>query len=151
MTIKPVPQWSIGGAYTYLQDNLRTDMQFGNDSAVGIYTQTLVPYQDLSQTFSINSTYELKKRLGLNLNFARSLAHSSIRPDVNPADYPPFPWTTDPNGDPLFPQHFAQALATGAGPVSQVNVPQTLVGAKGNYHLRAGLMAVSFQLRKLHR
>jgi len=138
VTIKPVPQWSIGGAYTYLQDNLRTDMQFGNDSAVAIYTQPLVPYKQLSQTFSINSTYELKKRLGLNLNFARSLAHSSMRPDVNPADYPPFPWTTDPNGDPLFPQHFAQALATGAGPVSQVNVPQTLVGATGNYHLRAG-------------
>ena len=26
VTIKPVPQWSIGGGYTYLQDNLRTDM-----------------------------------------------------------------------------------------------------------------------------
>jgi hypothetical protein len=138
VTVKPVPQWSIGGAYTYLQDNLRTDMTFLNDSAVAVYTQPLVPYKQLSQTFSINSTYELKKRLGLNLNFARSLAHSSMRPDVNPADYPPFPWTTDPNGDPLFPQHFAEALATGAGPVSQVNVPQTLIGATGNYHLRSG-------------
>jgi hypothetical protein len=61
-----------------------------------------------------------------------------MRPDVNPADYPAFPWTRDPNGDPLFPQHFAAALATGAGPVSEVNVPQTLVGASGNYHLRSG-------------
>lgn len=138
LTIKPVPQWSAGGAYTYLQDNLRTDMQFGNDSAVAVYTQPLVPYKQLSQTFSINSTYELKKRVGLNLNFARSLAHSSMRPDVNPADYPAFPWTTAVGGDPLFPQHFAGALTTGAGPVSQVNVPQTLVGATGNYHLRAG-------------
>jgi hypothetical protein len=138
VTIKPVPQWSIGGGYTYLQDNLRTDITFLNDSAVAVYTQPLVPYKQLSQTFSINSTYELKKRLGLNVNFARSLAHSSMRPDVNPADYPPFPWTTDPNGDPMFPQNFAAALATGAGPVSQVNVPQTLVGATGNYHLRSG-------------
>lgn len=138
VTIKPVPLWSIGGAYTYLQDNLRTDMTFLNDSAVAVYTQPLVPYKQLSQTFSINSTYELKKRLGLNLSIARSLAHSSMRPDVNPANYPPFPWTTDPNGDPLFPQHFAEALATGAGPVSQVNVPQTLVVATGNYHLRSG-------------
>jgi hypothetical protein len=138
VTLKPVPQWSIGGGYTYLQDNLRTDMQFGNDSAVAVYTQPLVPYKQLSQTFSIHSTYELKKRLGLNVSFAHSAAHSSMRPDVNPADYPPFPWTTDPNGDPQFPAHFANALAIGAGPVSQVNVPQTLIGAMGDYHFRAG-------------
>ena len=133
LTIKPVPQWSIGGAYTYLQDNLRTDMQFGNDPAAAVYTQTLVPYKQLSQTFSINSTYELKKRVGLNLNFARSLAHSGMRPDVNPADYPTTcpPFCIDPT-------LFANALMTGAGPVSQVNVPQTLVGATGHYHLRAG-------------
>ena len=138
VTIKPVPQWSIGGGYTYLEDNLRTDMTFLNDPAVAVYTQPLVPYKQLSQTFSIHSTYELKKRLGLNVSFAHSAAHSSMRPDVNPADYPPFPWTIDPNGDPQFPAHFANALATGAGPVSQVNVPQTLIGATGDYHLRAG-------------
>jgi hypothetical protein len=133
LTIKPVPQWSIGGGYTYLQDNLRTDMQFGNDPAAAVYTQTLVPYKQLSQTFSINSTYELKKRLGLNVSFAHSAAHSGMRPDVNPADYPTTcpPFCVDPVA-------FAGALATGAGPVSQVNVPQTLVGATGNYHLRAG-------------
>jgi hypothetical protein len=132
-TIKPVPQWSIGGGYTYLQDNLRTDMQFGNDPAAAVYTQSLVPYKQLSQTFSIHSTYELKKRLGLNVNFAHSAAHSGMRPDVNPADYPTTcpPFCIDPVA-------FAGALATGAGPVSQVNVPQTLVGATGNYHLRAG-------------
>src|ERR1017187_724331 len=49
VTIKPVPQWSIGGGYTYLQDNLRTDMQLANDAAVGLYTQPLVPYKQLSQ------------------------------------------------------------------------------------------------------
>jgi hypothetical protein len=138
VTIKPVPQWSVGAGYTYLQDNLRTDMTFENDPAVAVYTQTLTPYKQMSQTFSIHSTYELKKRLGLNVSFAHSAAHSSLRPDVNPADYPTFPWTTDPNGDPEFPQHFANSLAIGAGPVSQVNVPQTLIGATGDYHLRAG-------------
>jgi hypothetical protein len=141
VTIKPVPQWSIGGAYTYLQDNLRTDMQLANDSAVGLYTQPLVPYKQLSQTFSINSTYELKKRVGLNLSLARSLAHSGWRPDLNPADYPNFPGAVLVAGYPTeaaFATAFSGALATGAGPVSQVNVPQTLVGVTGNYHLRAG-------------
>jgi hypothetical protein len=141
VTIKPVPQWSIGGAYTYLQDNLRTDMQLANDSGVGVYTQPLAPYKQLSQTFSLNSTYEVKKRVGLNLSFARSLAHSGWRPDLNPADYPDFPGAVSVAGYPTeaaFAAAFAAALGTGAGPVSQVNVPQTLVGATGNYHLRAG-------------
>ena len=138
VTVKPVPKWSVGGGYTYLQDNLRTDMQFGNDPVVALYTQSLVPYKQLSQTFSVHTTYELAKRVGLNLNVARSLAHSGMRPDLNPADYPPFPWTTAPGGDPQFPAHLAGALGIGAGPVSQVNVPQTLIGATGNYHLRAG-------------
>ena len=132
VTIKPVPEWSIGGGYTYLQDNLRTDMQFGNDLAVVVYTQPLVPYKQLSQTYSVHSTYELKKRLGLNVSLAHSAAHSGMRPDLNPADYPAFgPGTTTP-------ALFAGALGIGAGPVSQVNVPQTLIGATGNYHLRAG-------------
>jgi hypothetical protein len=138
LTIKPVPEWSIGGGYTYLQDNLRTDMTFLNDPAVAVYTQPMVPYKQLSQTFSLHSSYELKKRAGFSVNFAHSAAHSSMRPDVNPADYPPFPWTIDPNGDPQFPAHFANALTIGAGPVSQVNVPQTLIGVTGDYHLRAG-------------
>jgi hypothetical protein len=130
VTLKPVPQWSIGGGYTYLQDNLRTDMTFLNDPAVAVYTQKLTPYKQLSQTFSMHSTYELKNRVGLNVNFAHSAAHSSLRPDLNPADYPPFP-----GADPV---QFAQALALAAGPVSQVNVPQTLIGATGDYHFRSG-------------
>ena len=132
VTVKPVPEWSVGGGYTYLQDNLRTDMMFANDAAVVLYTQPLVPYKQLSQTYSIHSTYELKKRLGLNVNFAHSAAHSGMRPDLNPADYPAFqPGTTTAD-------LFASALGIGAGPVSQVNVPQTLIAATGNYHLRAG-------------
>ena len=138
VTIRPVPQWSIVGAYTYLQDNLRTDMQFGNDAAVAVYTQSLVPYKELSQTYSIHTGYEVKKRLGLNVSCAHSVAHSGMRPDVNPADYPAFPWTTAVGGDPQFPAHLAGALGIGAGPVSEMNVPQTLIAATGDYHLRAG-------------
>ncbi len=132
VTIKPVPQWSIGGGYTYLQDNLRTDITFENDPAAAVYTQALVPYKQLSQTYSIRSSYELKKRLGLNVSFAHSAAHSGMRPDVNPADYPVFPVG---GADPTL---FAQALALAAGRISQVNVPQTLVGSTVDYHFRSG-------------
>ena len=141
VTIKPVPQWSIGGGYTYLQDNLRTDMQYANDSGVGTYTQLLAPYKQLSQTYSIHTSYEVKKHLGLNVNFAHSAAHSGWRPDVNPADYLNFPGAVSVAGYPTqaaFAAAFATALGIGAGPVSQVNVPQTLIGATGDYHLRGG-------------
>ena len=141
LTIKPVPQWSIGGAYTYLQDNLRTDMQLANDSAVGVYTQPLVPYKELSQTFSAHTTYAVKNRLGFNLSVARSLAHSGWRPDLNPADYPIFPGAVTVAGyasQADFATAFSNALGIGSGIVSQMNVPQTLVGATGDYHLHAG-------------
>jgi hypothetical protein len=116
-------------------------MQLANDPAVGVYTQPLVPYKQLSQTYSIRSTYELKKRLGLNLSFARSLAHSGWRPDLNPADYPNFPGAVSVAGytsEAAFAAAFSSALGIGAGPVSQMNVPQTLIGATGDYHLRSG-------------
>lgn len=141
VTVRPVPQWSIVAAYTYLQDNLRTDMQYANDAAVGTFTQPLAPYKELSQTYSIRTTYDVKKRLGLNLNFAHSAAHSGWRPDLNPADYLNFPGAVSVAGytsPAAFAAAFATALGIGSGPVSQVNVPQTLIAATGDYHFRAG-------------
>jgi hypothetical protein len=133
VTIKPVPQWSIGAGYTYLQDNLRTDITWENDPATAVFTHPLVPYKELSQTYSIRSSYQLKNRLGLNVNFAHSVAHSGIRPDLNPADYPAFP----PDGG-VAPADFAAALRLSAGLVSRVDVPQTLVGSTVDYHFRSG-------------
>jgi len=141
VTFRPLPRWSVGGAYTYLQDNLRTDMQFANDSAVGVYAQTLVPYKELDQSFSINSTYDLKQRLALNLSVAHTVAHSGYRPDLNPADYPVFPGAVTVAGytsDAAFATAFSQALGLSSGFISQANVPQTIVGATGNYHTRSG-------------
>ncbi len=140
VTIRPVPQWSISTGYTYLEDNLQTEMRFANDPAVGLY-QALVPYKQLSQTYSVRSSYEIKKRVGLNFNFAHSAAHSGFRPDVNPADYPLFPGAVSVAGytsDANFAQSFANALALGSGLVSQVDVPQAILGATGDYHLPSG-------------
>ena len=152
VTIKPVPQWSIGGAYTYLQDNLRTDMQLANDSGVGVYTQPLAPYKQLSQTFSLNSTYEVKKRVGLNLSFARSLAHSGWRPDLNPADYPDFPGAVSVAG---YPTEAAFAAAFAADR-RRSGVPGQRTADPGRSHgqlppPRRIRWRSSFQLRKLHR
>jgi hypothetical protein len=121
---------TVSGGYSYLQDNLRTDMQFANDSAVAVYMQTLVPYKELDQTFFFRTAYELKQRLALNVNFAHSEAHSGLRPDLNPASYPAFP-AADPTA-------FANALALASTLVSEAFIPQTIVGSSLNYDFRSG-------------
>jgi hypothetical protein len=137
VTIKPIPQWHIGAGYSYLQDNLRTDMRFMNDSAIGPYNATLVPYKQLSQSFSINTGYQIKQRLGFQVDFARTLAHSGFRPDLNRLNYPDFPGAVSVANYPseaAYAAAFSQALALASGPVSLVDVPQSIVGSTLNYH-----------------
>ena len=119
-----------------MQDDLRTDMQFANDPAVAVYMQSLVPCKQLGQTYSLRSTYELKKRLGLNLNFAHSAAHSGFRPDLNPVVDP----ANFPGVDPVTGGFFGAgaALALAAGQISLVNVPQAIIGSAVDYHFPSG-------------
>ncbi|MGO9083933.1 MAG: hypothetical protein ACLQBK_01800 [Candidatus Sulfotelmatobacter sp.] len=141
LTVKPVPQRSIGGGYTYLQDSLRTDMQFANDSAVGLYVQPLVPYKELSQSYSLHTEYEVKQRVRFRADLARTLAHSGFRPDLNPADYPVFPGAVTVAGyasEAAFATAFSQALDLSSVLVSQVDVPQSIVGVTADYHLHSG-------------
>ena len=139
LTIRPVPRWSIGAGYTYMQDNLRTDMRLMNDAAVGTYIQTLVPYKELDQTFSVRTSYEVAKRLVFQVDFARSLAHSGFRPDLNPADYPIFPGAVSVAGyasNADFATAFSQALGLASGRISLVDVPQSIVGSTLSYHFQ---------------
>jgi len=140
LTLKPVPQWSIGGGYTYLQDSMRTDMQFANDSAVGLYLQPLVPYKEIDQSFSINTAYEAKQRLRFRADFARSIAHSGFRPDLNPADYPVFLGAVGAGyaSEAAFATAFSQSLGLSSVLVSQVYVPQSIVGSTLDYHTHSG-------------
>ena len=142
VTLHPVPRWSMTGGYTYMQDNLRTDMRLMNDSAVGLFTQPLVPYKQMSQSFSVSTNYELKSRMSLGVDFARTLAHSGFRPDLNPNNYPIFPGAVSVAGyasQQAYATAFSQSLAIGAGPVSLVDVPQSIVGSTFNYHFKSGL------------
>jgi len=141
VTVRPVPEWNVTGGYTYIQDNLRTDMRYDNDAGVGLYTETLVPYKQLSQTFSLGTKYELKKRLGLGVNFVRALAHSGFRPDLNPAHYPIFPGAVDVagyNSQQDYAAAFSSALGLGSGLASMVDVPQSIVGSTLDYHSQKG-------------
>jgi hypothetical protein len=141
VTIRPVPKWSIGAGYTYMQDNLRTDMRLMNDAAIGTYIQPLVPYKEVDQTFSVRTSYELKKRLAFEVDFSRSLAHSGFRPDLNPADYPVFPGAVSVAGyasNADFVAAFSQALGLASGPISLMDVPQSILGSTLNYHAQKG-------------
>ena len=130
LTLHPAPRWNLGGAYTYLQDSLRTDMQFANDSAVAVYLQSLVPYKQLSRSYSVHSDYEVKERLRFRADFAHSIAHSGMRPDLDPAGYPAFP-----GADRVA---FSGALQLASSVVSQVYVPQSIIGATADYHFKYG-------------
>jgi hypothetical protein len=141
LTIRPVPEWTVGGSFSYLQDDLRTDMRLSNDSDVGLYTQPLVPYKELSQSYSLRTSYEVKKRFGVGLDFARSLAHSGWRPDLNTAHYPIFPGAVDVAGyasQADFQNAFSAALGLGSGVASQANVPQTIIGSTADYRFGRG-------------
>lgn len=141
LTIRPVPEWTVGGSFSYLQDNLRTDMRLANDSAVGLYTQPLVPYKELDQNYSLRTSYEIKKRFGVGVDFARALAHSGWRPDLNPADYPVFPGAVTVagyNSNADFANAFSTALGLGSGVASQANVPQTIIASTADYRLGKG-------------
>jgi hypothetical protein len=86
-TLRFVPGWDLGLGYSYEQNNLATYMAFQNDNATGyILDEPLVPYKQISQTYWGESTYTLKRRLGLNLRVTYNSARSGFRPDVNPAD-----------------------------------------------------------------
>jgi hypothetical protein len=137
VNLRPIPQWSVALAYTYMQDNLKTDMIFAADPVVAVYKQPLVPYKQLSQGYSIRSTYEVKKRLGLGLEFSHSAAHSSMRPDLNPNNFLGFPGAP-PVTPTDFAASFAGALALAAGPISEVKVPQAIVASSANYHFQSG-------------
>jgi hypothetical protein len=154
LTVRPVPEWTVGGSFSYLQDNLRTDMRLLNDSGIALYTQSLVPYKELDQSYSFRTTYEARKRFGVGIDFARSLAHSRWRPDVNPANYPttwtpplwggPGPSPAPFNSDGTYGTYadyvnaFSSSLALGSGAVSQVNVPQTIIASTVDYRFHHG-------------
>ena len=139
VTVRPIPEWTVGGGFTYLQDNLRTDIRVMNDSGIGLYTQTLAPYKELNQNYSFRTSYEIKKRFGIGIDFARSLAHSSWRPDLNTAHYPTFDWAfAGYNSAADYLNAFSASLALGSGVASQINVPQTIIASTADYRFGKG-------------
>jgi hypothetical protein len=137
VNLRPLPQWNLALAYTYMQDNLKTDMIFAADPVVAVYKQPLVPYKQLSQWFSVRSTYQVKRRLGLGLDFSHSAAHSSMRPDLSQNNFITFPGV--PGVSPSdFAASFAGALGLAAGPISQVKIPQAVLASSTNYHFPSG-------------
>lgn len=137
LTLQPISQWNVTLAYTYMQDTLQTDMIFSTDPVVAVYKQSLVPYKQISQGYSVRSTYEVKKRLGLGLDFSHSAAHSSMRPDLNPNNFLAFPGAPGVTASD-FAASFAGTLALAAGPVSQVKIPQAILGSTVDYHFHSG-------------
>jgi hypothetical protein len=87
LTLTPWNEWSLSLGYAYYQNNMATDVIYGTDTAVAFYAESLLPYKALSQSYSVGSTYNFKKRLFWRLDFSHIASHSEIRPSApNPAD-----------------------------------------------------------------
>jgi hypothetical protein len=87
VTLTPWTEWALTLGYAYYQNNLATDVVYGTDTAVAYYAESLAPYKALSQSYSIGSTYNFRKRLYWQLDFSHVASHSEIRPNApNPAD-----------------------------------------------------------------
>jgi hypothetical protein len=125
LTLKPVPDWSLGWGYAYYQNNLRTDLMYGTDP---FYAESLVPFKAISQSYSFSSTYLLKKKLAWNVEFAHTASSSSLRPNLSNApicDAGPVPLPC------------ADSVAF-ASQFSTVNVPQALASSTLDYRWKGG-------------
>lgn len=82
VTLRPVQDLSLGVGYAYYQNNLKTDLMFGTDP---FYLDPLVPFKSISQSYSVSSTYLLRKKLAWNVELAHVASSSSLRPNLSNA------------------------------------------------------------------
>jgi hypothetical protein len=142
LLIKPVPEYTLGIGYSYLQQNLRSDLVYRSDVApfdpdpaagciglgptcLPVYSESLVPFKSISNTISVTSTYLLKKSLALNVDYAYANSRSGFRPNA------------DPNAFPLIEPEAVAAVTLGSD-ISQVKVPQTLLSSGLDYRWKNG-------------
>jgi hypothetical protein len=127
LTLKPVQAWSVGLGYGYYQNSLNSDLVYGTDP---IYQEGLVPFRALSQSYSLFSTYLIKKRAAFELAASHMTSHSNFRPNL-----------TDPNiplcdaGYLIVPCSYSVAFAVTQ---SRVAVPQYNVSSTLDYRFRQG-------------
>jgi len=141
-TLRFVSGWNLGLGYSYQQNNLTTYMAFQNDAGAGyVVDEPAVPYKQITQAYWGETTYTVKRRLGLSMKATYNSARSGMRPDVNPADAAELgnaallagpPGTFDPMG--LFPSALNN-LTFGSTKVSEVIVPQWIGQGKAYYLL----------------
>ncbi len=143
--IHPTPQWNIGLGYSYQQENLASYMAFQNDSSTNyVVDEPLVPYKQLGQVVWGNTTYTVKDRLGLAMEFTHDASSSSFRPDLNPNDAASLGNAALIQQGVFDPGMFQSALgnlALSATQISGVKVPQWIGRAKGYYLLPHGIEA----------
>lgn len=136
-TLRVLPDWNLGLGYSYQQNNLNTYMAFQNDSAAAyVFDQQLVPYKQISQTYWGETSYTIKRRLGLNLRVTYNSARSGFRPDMNPNDAALLGNQSLISGGAFDPGMFGSAvgnLGFTATQISEVVVPEWIGQSKAYY------------------
>ena len=89
LTFMPVQVWTLTAAAGYSQDDLRTDLIYGNDPAY-FYSGTLVPYKAKGLTTSLSSDLKVGRDWTWTLSGTQGSAHGEF--GMNPADLPTASW-----------------------------------------------------------
>jgi len=136
-SLHPMPEWNLGLGYSYQQNNLTTYMAFQNDNSVGyVVDDPAVLYKQLSQVAWGDSTYIVKKRVGLDLRLTHNASSSGFRPDLNPNDAALLgnaSLIAQGTFDPGMFQSALDNLALSSTQISQVKVPQWIGHGKAYY------------------
>jgi hypothetical protein len=132
LTLKPVPQWSLGLGYAYLRNNLGTDLAWGpvtlTSGTDSLVQESLVPFRAWSQNFTLSSIYAFREKVQWNVDLERVLARSEFQTGL----------ASDKLG--------VRDIVTWAGDFSRMDASQTLLRSDLVYHWAAGLDA-SFRLQ----
>jgi hypothetical protein len=84
----------LGLGYSYQQYNFTSYMAFQNDSGTATATGPInyildepnVPYKQITQAYWGDSSYVLRRRLGINLRITYNSARSGMRPNLDAAN-----------------------------------------------------------------
>ena len=136
-TLRPVSGWMLNLGYSYQQNTLMSYMAFQNDSAVNyVINDPSVQFKEIGQAYWGESSYLVKRRLGINAKITYNSARSGFRPDLNLNDAAKLGNASLIAQGVFDPVAFQQALANlqlGSTQVSQVLVPQWIGESKAYY------------------
>jgi len=121
LTLKPISEWSVTVGYSYLRNDLKSELIFGVDP---FYSQNLVPFYAATHGIVASSKLNLIKQLRWDVDLRYNVSNSKFKPDPNAA-----------------PDALNFSSVAFASDFSRIDVPQLTASTGLQYHFGAGFKA----------